>query len=528
MLRGDGMTGRPALVAVSGPPGAGKTTLARAVAEALAWPLVCRDEIRERLAVTGSDSTDPNLKTLELFFREIGELLTAGKSVVAEAAFQDRLWRPGLEPLTGLAGIRVVRSVVDPEIARARISRRAVDDPSRAVHADAELLRRIADGQRPIESWVPIALDVPSLVVDTTRGYRPSLGRVVEFGAGVSGRRTLCLGSSVSWVVMSLSDYLDITVAEAERQWREILSRQGDSENRPRINHTPVETLLAGAVRVVANVRAGGGDGRTFPFPVPELARLFRRKPNGVASKVQNLSGVPGRNRGATTDIELGRRLAAEPKLVATTYRVVVTAARNVGIGTDRLSDFLGLEHGGSMVLLGQEEIDEADLQTAVEREMRQRLMENLETDGATERALMRMIRVGQSAFASEVLRNYGDACAFCGFTLGDGRRPTLLRAGHIKPWRDSNPRERLDVANGIAACPTHDAAFDTGLMTLDTAANHLVVRFSPRLAAAVNNHPATAFQFTGDGLRQRIDLTVPVVAPEDRYLAWHREQVFG
>ncbi|MBO0607553.1 HNH endonuclease [Myceligenerans salitolerans] len=327
---------------------------------------------------------------------------------------------------------------------------------------------------------------------------------------------------------MSLSDYLDITIAEAERQWREILSRQEPSENHPRINHSPVETLLAGAVRVVANVRAGGGNSRTFPFPVPELARLFRRKPNGVASKVQNLSGVPGRNRGATTDIELGRRLAAEPERVAKTYRVVVTAARNVGIGRDRLPDFLGLEHGGSMVLLGQEEIDESDLQTAVEKEMRRRLLENVETDAATERALMRMLRIGQSAFASEVLRNYGDACVFCGFTLGDGQRPTLLRAGHIKPWRDSNHQERLDVANGIAACPTHDAAFDTGLMTLDSAADHLVVRFAPRLAAAVGNNPAAAVQFTGHGLRRRIDLTLPAVPPEDRYLAWHRERVFG
>lgn len=327
---------------------------------------------------------------------------------------------------------------------------------------------------------------------------------------------------------MSLSDHLDITIAQAEQQWLEIESRQEPTENRGRINHTPVETLLAGAVRVVANVRSGGGDGRKFPFPVPELARLFRRKPNGVASKVENLSGVPGRNRGATSDIDLGRRLASDAKLVASTYRVVLAAARNVGIGTDRLPDFLGLEHGGFMVLLGQDEVDEHDLQTAVEQEIGQRRLEALDTDSATERALMQMLRIGQSAFASEVLRNFGDACAFCGFTLGDGRRPSLLRAGHIKPWRDSNSRERLDVANGIAACPTHDAAFDTGLMTLDTASDHLTVRVSQRLLSAIDRNLATALHFTGDGLRQRIDLSLPEVAPADKYLSWHREQIFA
>lgn len=176
------MTRRPTLVAVSGPPGAGKTTLAHALADALGWPAVCRDEIKERMAAAGADPADHlDLTTLDAFFRTIDELLTAGTSLVAEAAFQDRLWRPGLEPLADLASIRVVRCVVDPELARVRIARRATEVPSRAVHADADLLRRIAEGKQPIESWVPIALDVPRIVVDTAQGWKPSLDRIVEF-----------------------------------------------------------------------------------------------------------------------------------------------------------------------------------------------------------------------------------------------------------------------------------------------------------------------------------------------------------
>ena len=46
--------------------------------------------------------------------------------------------------------------------------------------------------------------------------------------------------------------------------------------------------------------------------------------------------------------------------------------------------------------------------------------------------------------------------------------RHRLLIASHIKPWRDSTPAERLDARNGIAACPIHDAASDTGLLTVN------------------------------------------------------------
>lgn len=125
---------------------------------------------------------DPLTKrTLTVFFDVLRTMLEAGVTVVAEAAFQDKLWRPNLEPLAEIADIRVVRCTVDSAVAHERIVRRAEESAQRAAHADQELLKAIRNGERPLESWVPIAMDVPTLLVDTSDGYGPGLGEIVAF-----------------------------------------------------------------------------------------------------------------------------------------------------------------------------------------------------------------------------------------------------------------------------------------------------------------------------------------------------------
>lgn len=176
----------PTLIVVSGPPGSGKTTLAHEIAWALGCPAICRDEIKEGMvhATPGFEPgpDDPlNRRTLGTFFGVVRLLLEAGVTVVAEAAFQDRLWRPGLEPLAGLAGIRVVRCGVDADTARARIAHRIEHSPQRSAHADRDLLRALERDGSPIDSWAPISLDVPTIVVDTTDGYSPGIEEVLSF-----------------------------------------------------------------------------------------------------------------------------------------------------------------------------------------------------------------------------------------------------------------------------------------------------------------------------------------------------------
>lgn len=120
-------------------------------------------------------------RTFTTFFDVLELLLRAGVTVVAEAAFQDRLWRPKLEPLAELAEIRVVRCTVDSAVAHHRIAQRIAESTVRTAHADRDLLENLESGKYSLDSFVPISLPVPNLRVDTTDGYLPGLDEIVTF-----------------------------------------------------------------------------------------------------------------------------------------------------------------------------------------------------------------------------------------------------------------------------------------------------------------------------------------------------------
>ena len=179
----------PLLIVVTGRPGSGKTTLARALARAIRCPAICRDEIKEGFVNTTAQTAEVSnagddiaWRVYETFFDVVKLLLTQRITLVAEAAFQHRLWAPKLEPLREIARVRIVLCDVPPELARSRRIARGSADPARERFHHDPVVQAAREGLEPaVSDYDPPHLDVPILSVDTSNGYRPALEAIAAF-----------------------------------------------------------------------------------------------------------------------------------------------------------------------------------------------------------------------------------------------------------------------------------------------------------------------------------------------------------
>jgi aminoglycoside phosphotransferase family enzyme/predicted kinase len=97
--------GRVRLVLVGGPPATGKSTVARAIADASGWPVIRSDEVRRELS--GASSREPapvpfgegiydaawTDRTYAELLERAGECLVYGEPVILDASWSDELWR---------------------------------------------------------------------------------------------------------------------------------------------------------------------------------------------------------------------------------------------------------------------------------------------------------------------------------------------------------------------------------------------------------------------------------------------------
>lgn len=125
-----------------------------------------------------------------------------------------------------------------------------------------------------------------------------------------------------------------------------------------------------------------------------------------------------------------------------------------------------------------------------------------------TEQEQIVVSRLGQGNFRRNVIRLWG-SCSVTGL-----QNVSLLRASHIKPWKDSNNKERLTPYNGFLLIPDYDFLFDRGYISFKNNGSVLV---SQRLSP-----------FARKVFEVKDDLQLRRVFPENKeYLEYHRTEVF-
>ena len=135
---------------------------------------------------------------------------------------------------------------------------------------------------------------------------------------------------------------------------------------------------------------------------------------------------------------------------------------------------------------------------------------------GPTESTATVFVRRGQQFFRQSILNAYGVQCCISGINI-----PRLLVASHIKRWCDF-PSERLNPCNGLCLSTLHDAAFDSGLITLDAKFNLVLSRrlqaYFPQPTLEQNFAP-----FAGKPVR----LPEKLATPSQDFLRYHRDEIF-
>jgi len=130
--------------------------------------------------------------------------------------------------------------------------------------------------------------------------------------------------------------------------------------------------------------------------------------------------------------------------------------------------------------------------------------IESLELKETEKEALIK-IRIGQSKFRQNLIK-YWKGCSVTNY-----KDEKLLIASHIKPWKDSDNNEKLDIYNGLLLIPNLDKLFDKGYISFDDKG---CILFSEYLKDK-------------EGLFINKNMKIKIKNEHKKYLQFHRNYIF-